>query len=546
MQFVAEELQEDFCLNTTRENSSHEATANEISSRIPPPTVQTGCNLHCDPSNVNNDSYVSHSLPTCRLTPHELEQAVKSFTSCQLNAYSKIKSHYTLSAIEPLHLFISGPGGVGKSFLINSVISYLQIYHTTVEGASPVLVCAPTGTAARNIKGYTIHSLLKIPVQQFLKYEPISNPLILKDLREKFTGVHTLIIDEISMVSATMLSVISNRLTEIFDTTAPFGNINMIVLGDLFQLRPVRGRHCFHNHALWRMFSLIKLTTNMRQSADIQYAQLLNRARIAQLQPANIELLKSRLIDPECSDMPNALHIYPTRKQVEQYNEQRQSVLNPCPSVIYAFHYFSDQQKLTGTKVDDYFIPEDDRDAGSLPNCLHLSVGTRVMLIRNIMTETGLVNGVMGCVHNMLRNSDGIVSSVFVLFDSPEIGRISSINSHQAVEITRITHTYTLHGRFITREQFPLVPCWACTVHKVQGATLQQVVIDLGSSIFEDGMAYVALSRVSTLQGLYLTAFNVKKISASTEVLNEYARLRDLNTDNSGDKKNTAGSSMSC
>ena len=116
----------------------------------------------------------------------------------------------------------------------------------------------PQALAAKNVKGSTIHHLLKIPVQQYLKYEPIANPVTLKRLRDEFNGVHTLIIDEISMVSSTMISIINNRLTEIFDSNQPFGNINIIVLGDLFQLRPVKASFIFENKTCLEKFSLCK------------------------------------------------------------------------------------------------------------------------------------------------------------------------------------------------------------------------------------------------------------------------------------------------
>ena len=527
IRLISQELQDSYSSNNSQQNTYPDHIDSEIletnSTKLPqPPEIQQDSLGH-----MSEDIHVSHILPACHHSPRELQQTVLSFTSCQLNAFKNIQAHYTNSN-NKLHLFISGPGGAGKTFLINSVISYLQLYHPILQGVSPVLVCAPTGTAARNVKGSTIHSLLKIPVQQYMNYEPISNPVILKALRDAFAGVHTLIIDEISMVSATMLSLINNRLTEIFDTNEPFGNLNIIVFGDLFQLRPVRGKHIFHNHILWRTFSFLKLTSNVRQCADKEYAQLLNRARIGALQPCDIELLASRLIDPERNDIPDALHIYPTRKEVDEYKKHRQSMLNENVTVVEAFHYFCDQNELAGGEVPNHLIPQDDRDAGNLPRYLDLSVGTRVMLIRNIFTKNGLVNGVMGAVKEINKNIHNTVSSITVLFDNPEVGRISSVHTrgHQPISITRISHNYIVHGTTVRREQFPLVPCWACTIHNVQGATLSQVVVNLGSSVFEAGMAYVALSRVSTLQGLHLAALNVKKITASAEVLDEYARLR--------------------
>ena len=488
------------------------------------------CSIPQANSSVNteaDDLYISHDLPTCRLSKSELLTALKQLTPSQSQAYEIIHRHYN-SHTQPLRLFISGAGGSGKSYLTNILIAYLQHYHVLSPGKSPVLVCAPTGTAARNIFGQTIHSLLCIIPDPYLSYSPLSG-LTLAKVRSSFNGVHTLIIDEISMVSADMLTYISRRLNEISSNDIPFGGLNVIVVGDLYQLKPVRAKMIFTNKVLWHLFQPILLQENVRQSNNRLFVRLLNRARIGELLPQDYDILKDRLIDIQSNDIPEALHIFPTRRQVSSYNTQRQVSLNSHDVSIHALNYFSSSDITPGQIVPRDLLPDDDHIAGNLPLSLSLSIGTRVMLIRNILTSTGLVNGAIGTVHSF-EYSENDISSIHVLFDDRTVG-LTNINIptvHLPIPISQVRHTFLYKGRAIVRFTFPLVQCWACTIHKVQGMTLENIVIDIGNTVFEPGMAYVALSRVTNLHGLHIMSLNNHNFQPRDDVLTEYARLRQI------------------
>ncbi|XP_053389653.1 ATP-dependent DNA helicase PIF1-like [Mercenaria mercenaria] len=129
------------------------------------------------------------------------------------------------------------------------------------------------------------------------------------------------------------------------------------------------------------------------------------------------------------------------------------------------------------------FIPKDDRDAGGLPNILHVSRGTRVMLIRNIATDQGLVNGALGFVEKILYNDEYGVSSVLVSFDDRSIGKLFLNSDYNAVEITKNSQEFYYHGHSLVRTQFPLMPAWACTIHKVQGITCERIVESVGNTL---------------------------------------------------------------
>ena len=165
------------------------------------------------------------------------------------------------------------------------------------------------------------------------------------------------------------------------------------------------------------------------------------------------------------------------------------------------------------------------------------------MLRRNIMCEDGLVNGARGEIMGFKWLNGGdhqdqpgmLPAAVLVKFHDPRVGRIHSVPvpgcGTEAVEIRPISAKfYAQQGVTLQRTQLPLVPCWAATIDKVQGLSLDSAVIDLGPSMFEDGMAYVALSRVRTLDGVALLDLVASKIKASSLVQQEMARLRSVPT----------------
>lgn len=182
----------------------------------------------------------------------EFHNSVKKLTLSQSKVLKFLKLKFQNKKF-PFYMFISGGAGVGKTFLTKVIVPYLQLFCSKVSNSNPVLVSAPTGTAANNINGGTIHSMLKIPVCKYLQYNCLSG-YSLKQLRKKFHNVHTVIINEISMVSSSMLTFISRRLSEIKDNNLPFGGFNIITVGDFFQLRLVRGTYAFENVLLWHLF----------------------------------------------------------------------------------------------------------------------------------------------------------------------------------------------------------------------------------------------------------------------------------------------------
>ncbi|KAJ8300316.1 hypothetical protein KUTeg_021835, partial [Tegillarca granosa] len=208
------------------------------------------------------------------------------------------------------------------------------------------------------------------------------------------------------MVSSTMLDYIHRRLCTIKDSEAKFGGLNMI-------LRPIRGYYAFENPYLWSSFQPFFLEENVRQSVNFELANLLNRARVGALTKNNITVLNSRVLSVPEMELENIIHIYPKVKQVTKHNCLIQSRLKYKTSKILAKHYFSQHDLNPKSVVNDSMIPNDDRNAGGLLNRLEISVGTRVMLIRNIHASHGLVNGVMGFVASVDFNDSNDVTLIY-------------------------------------------------------------------------------------------------------------------------------------
>ena len=207
---------------------------------------------------------------------------------------------------------------------------------------------------------------------------------------------------------------------------------------------------------------------------------------------------------------------------------------------IKATHDYTNAGRLLEQVLPKH-IPEDDRDAGGIPNLLELSVNCRVILLRNIMTETGLVNGAQGIVRGFeFTESHDIPSLIYVEFDDKSVGCNLQLPSMQnSIAIEPISVEYICQGHSVRRTNFPLQKAFALSIHKLQGASVKNAIMDIGSDIFEPGMGYVALSRVTTLSGLAITELDPHKIYASSLVLAENERLRKLAKQN---KKSTPSS----
>ena len=447
-------------------------------------------------------------------------------------------------APKPYHLYISGSGGVGKSHVISLLrhitIKYLRYLPHVTPSDLLCLTCAPTGTAAFNINGMTIHSAFLIPITM-RTYQNLGTDT-LNTLRNQLQHLKVVIIDEISMVSSTLLYYIYRRLQEIKgcqNNQSTFGDVTVIAVGDFYQLKPVKNSFVFElpndgyaalHDPLWYQFKFTELTQIMRQKDDKHFAEFLNRVRTNSCTEEDIKLLESRVISADSSDYPfESLHVYTTWKNVNKYNAK---MMGKLQGPVYTL-------KSIDTKIDtnsgvEVRFSNRASDTGGLLDELQLVAGCRVMLKYNIDVSDGLVNGATGKVLHIvfLANS---VTTILVEFDNQEIGRRAKQESHfkqdypTAVPISRVESRFNIGNRnaiSACRRQFPLVLAWATTIHKVQGLTTDNIVVSFQGA-FSAGQAYVALSRVKNLNGLHILDFDPKTIRVNAEVKEEMDRLRD-------------------
>ena len=467
-----------------------------------------------------NNTYLHNLEASCR---HGIDIS-------QLNMEQKIVFDYVMKNAEikkQVLMFCTGPGGTGKSFLIRCITQYLCQTFARQQGIRPVLLSGPTGICSRNINGITLHSLLKLPIDSGRRSYRALGSQAINQLRNTFAGVTHLIIDEISMVSSQVFDLIHNQLCTIFSNDIPFGGLSILTFGDFYQLQPVRGAYAFKNTMLWPLFEPFFLQLSVRHATDHLFSDLCKNVRLGKLTENDINLLKSRVIDTRIAPYNSAPHIYPLLEQVKRYNKNQQKLLKTKHYVITADHSYTCGCANHGSQVNSEHIPEDDRDCGGIPKSLCLSVGTKIILLKNLMTQQGLVNGADGVVTGFeIDEESNKLTLVYVAFSDENIAPMLQLSDrNNAIAIERYSVEFLNAGHAISRTMFPLLPASALTIHKMQGSTKECIVVNLGSKIFGHGMAYVAISRCRTLNGLAIEELDIGKITACPQVKKEYERL---------------------
>ena len=518
-------------------------------------------------SNQPRNAIVTYLHPS-DISDDLLHESIRSLNSNQRHAFNTVltwcrtkmmqMNSNQSTEIEPLYLFLTGGGGTGKSHFIRA------IYHTALKtfrhGPSnpempTLLMMAPTGVAAVNIDATTINTGLAIPKDVGDNLRALSDQKRTQ-LRISLAELKVIIIDEISMVSNTMLLNIHKRLKEIFATpnSRLFAGISIIAVGDLYQLPPIRQKPIFadyKNDALnlchpWHCFKMIELDEIMRQKGDLKFTELLNRCRTASQTEDDIECIQCKSVSLSQDDYPiNALHIWAENNPVNEHNLK---ILQELPKPLFVLRSV-DQYPLEVTKQDiDKFLTKGHSETGGLDFEILIKEGARVMLTTNIDITDRLINGQMGTtVRIHIDQITNKPSKVYVKFDDERAGRITidkSADSYATVNnvvpiVPVLVKIKIRPGKpsspEIQRIQFPLTLAWACTVHKVQGLTLENIVVSFDlfkQRSFNYGQAYVALSRATSLSGLHILGnIQSKHIRADPRVHKEYQRLREASLD---------------
>jgi ATP-dependent DNA helicase PIF1 len=396
-----------------------------------------------------------------------------------------------LRAIELLentnkNVFITGKAGTGKSTLLN---------HFRNETRKQVAVLAPTGVAAVNIKGETIHSFFHFKPDVTLDK---AREAARKVVTATYKSLEMIIIDEISMVRADLMDCIDEFLKITRKSFLPFGGVQMVFIGDLYQLPPVvtrqdkemllkayKSEYFFAADVMQHVeIEVVNLEKIYRQQ-NKQFVDILNRIRENAVTDEDLQILNARVnrnFQPKEEDM--YVYLTTTNQLAGQINKER---LQALPAENFAF-----RGRFSG-EFDKGYLPADD--------FLELKVGAQVMMVNND-PQNRWINGTIGKVVQIQSDKEGEL--VRVEFNDGSIHDIEPNNwdmyhfeYDEALKriVSEIVGSYS---------QYPLKLAWAMTIHKSQGKTFDKIIIDLGFGAFAHGQVYVALSRCTSLEGIIL------------------------------------------
>jgi ATP-dependent DNA helicase PIF1 len=422
------------------------------------------------------------------------------------------------------NIFITGPGGSGKSALIKMI--YIHAYSRFKN----IQVTALTGCAAvlLNCKAKTLHSWAGIGLGN-----GTIEQLVLKISKKKFAKTlwketNILVIDEVSMLSLKLFNLLNEIGKVIRKNQNPFGGIQLIFSGDFYQLPPVGDqdepdtqRFCFESddwNSVFHRDCQIQLKKIFRQTDDT-YATILNQIREGKIKRKSNELLLQyvgRPFDEKLIVEPTKL--YPTRNKVENINLTKMETLEGEINIFCIKHLNDlDMTKSERIRRQDFTDKDIQFELDFLANNLlcdkeiKLKVGAQVMCVINIQSDTGM---------EVCNGSQGIVTGFCEISGCPYV---KFNNGIQRIMGRNVWTSEKIPG--IGVSQVPLILAWALTIHKSQGATMDAAEIDVGSCIFECGQTYVALSRVKSLEGLYLTSFDASRIRINRKVKEFYESL---------------------
>ena len=417
------------------------------------------------------------------------------------------------------NVFMTGPGGTGKTMTIKHI----------VDGANKrgknCQVCALTGCAAvlLNCGAKTLHSWGGLGLANGEIDLVVNKVLKNRHKRKNWNKVDVLIVDEISMLSLKLLIILDKIAKSIKKSVEPFGGIQLIFSGDFYQLPPIgneddpqSAQFCFEYEDWNKLFEYqIRLTKIFRQ-ADPKYSKILNEIRIGEIRKSSCKTLEKYIRRPSEDEEIKPPIILSRRRDVENINMRELAKLD-TEAITYKFKEareivsMSEKTKEMITSKDIDGELEYIRKNIMAESEITFKVGTQVMCIANIDMEgeNQLVNGSQGII---IEFKDG-----FPLVQYRNGSK--RLMGHHTWPSEKIPEIGIM--------QIPLIHAWAITIHKSQGATLDAAQIDIGNNIFECGQTYVALSRIKSLEGLYLIAFNPLKIKIYKKVEKFYKSLAE-------------------
>jgi len=444
-----------------------------------------------------------------------------------------------LSVFQSGHnVFVTGPGGTGKTRLIREFVRVAK------ETDRSHQVCAMTGCASLLLQcgARTLHSWSGIKLARGGKEEVVANVIKNKRVCKEWRRVKILIVDEVSMMSLKIFEIIEEIARVVRKSSIVFGGIQVVFTGDFYQLPPVGSpeepdteRFCFESPLWQRVFPMnrhVQLTTMFRQ-LDPKYREILLQIREGELSEENKAILHQHIkreYDVEAHGGIVPTKLFPIRAKADFVNTQTFTKIKE-KETTYMYErkmdcltYIESGKSISVEalrKCETATAQEREYELQALltnspcSQTLSLKKGAVVMCMVNLDMEQGICNGSQGVVVDMktVTADEKSVTLPLVKFTN---GLVKLIHPHywQSEEYPTLAIG-----------QIPLCLAWALTIHKSQGATLAMAEVDVGGSVFEYGQTYVALSRLQTLDGLYLSALHANKIRANPVVREFYRSI---------------------
>lgn len=395
------------------------------------------------------------------------------------------------------NVLINGPGGCGKTYAIKKIAEELisrgfKVSLTSTTGISAITLNIPE----KSIIARTLHSFLGIGLGRDVSKKLYS--IVLKNAKavKRIQKTEILIVDEISMLGGELFEKIDYVCRYIrSNPEIPMGGLTILASGDFLQLGPIKDCFAFESFAWKELNFKPYIFDQPKRYDDTEYFELLLRVRIGEHTPDDVKKLRSRVKayqllqaeldqnDPKEVIKPTILH--PKKVEVDEVNNTELDKLEG------SLHYFIAKDDFEPyndkARYDVYIQHLED----SIPKSIPLKIGAQVMLKKNLDVEGGLVNGSRGVVLDIIPNMSA---------------KVYFLNGRTVNIPTEIWELKDKNAR-ATRTQLPLILAWSYTIHKSQGSTLDYCVCNIGTSIFSEGQAYVALSRVRNIKGLFLTEF---------------------------------------
>jgi ATP-dependent exoDNAse (exonuclease V) alpha subunit len=407
------------------------------------------------------------------------------------------------------NVFLTGEPGSGKSHTVNEYVAWLRVH-----GIEPAIT-ASTGIAATHIGGYTIHSWSGIGIKRDLSAYDLDRIAQNERVVKRVRTATILIIDEISMLSAQTLSMVDAVCREVRASSKPFGGLQVLLVGDFFQLPPIVSRDFSGNEKLiddaphersnfaftssaWKSLSpLICYLSEQHRQEDPSFLEILSAVRRGEVSSVHQGLLASRRASKA---EEGRAQLFSHNADVNQINDAELGKISESA------HIFRMLSAGRATLVEGL-------KRGCLsPDTLTLKVGARVMFTKNDITSRSFVNGTLGIVTGFVKESGNPVVKT---------------HSGRSLVVEPAEWRIDDNGKTLARiNQLPLRLAWAMTVHKSQGMSLDAAHMDL-SQAFEYGQGYVALSRVRTLKGLSLAGLNLRALEVHPEIQKKDVKFRE-------------------